>query len=126
MEVLEARNREQSAGYNELALSLMDVLGAVAHGGCLSAQHHVASLFRLVLALGKLLRHRQPPLRLRAAAADLLAKLAASKQLSAVMLPCLGARIYICPSCWLCCCHTHVPTLPSPLGIMNSIMLASA
>ncbi|CAL8469763.1 g9305 [Coccomyxa elongata] len=93
VECLEARNKERSAGYNEMALSILDIVSAVAGGGCFSAQHHTASLIRLVKALSQLLSQRHPgddaPLKLRAAAAEALGKLAASRQLAPVMLPCI-------------------------------------
>ena len=97
VDCLEERNREQSAGYNELALSLLDVVGALGAGGCFSVQHHAASLFRLVRALGQLLSpqlRREAPLKLRAAAAEALEKLAAARQLAPVLLPCLGERAH--------------------------------
>lgn len=97
MDCLEERNREQSAGYNELALSLLDVVGALGAGGCFSVQHHAASLFRLVRALAQLLSpqlRREAPLKLRAAAAEALEKLAAARQLAPVLLPCLGERAH--------------------------------
>ena len=98
VDCLEARNREQSAGYNELALSLLDVLGAVGAGGCFSVQHHAASLFRLLRAVGQLLGpqlRREAPLKLRAAAAEVIEKLAAARQLAPVLLPCLGERLFL-------------------------------
>lgn len=96
MECLEARNKERSAGNNEMALSVLDIVSAVAGGGYFSAQHHTASLIRLVKVLSQLLsqRHRSDdtPLKLRAAAAEALGKLAASRQLAPIMLPCIGGH----------------------------------
>ena len=102
VDCVEARNKEKSAGYNEMALSILEVISAVGGGGCFSAQHHTASLIRLVKALSQLLSQRHPgaeaPLKLRAAAADALGKMAAARQLAPIMLPCIGGR-----ACTCCC-----------------------
>ena len=95
---LEARNREPSAGFNELALSLLDVLRAL--GSAATQATPPQTQARLLRALCGVLRQAgNAPLRLRTAAAHALGALASCEAFAPTIADALaGAHWHYSPT----------------------------
>ena len=115
---LEARNRDPSAGFNELALSLLDALRAL--GPAITQGTPPQTRTRLLRALCGVLRHEGgAPLRLRAAATATLGTLAGCAAFAPAFVDALGGARLHCSPCFLSSglvtSHGEVLSLP-PLG----------